>query len=63
MKYERPNITLVKADLVLLQSSEMGPGATDIGAPSVSSECKSVWDEVNDTYNINKEEQDYEDWN
>ena len=47
----------------LLQSSETGPCATDIGAPSVSNEAKSVWDEVNEQYN-NKDEQDYgEDWN
>ena len=52
---------IVEADLVLLQSSEMRPGATDIDSPSVRT--KSVWDEVNEQYNINKEEQDYEkDW-
>lgn len=55
--YERPNITIVEADLVLLQASEMGPGATDIGAPSVRT--KSVWDEVNEQYNI-KEVSNYE---
>lgn len=61
MKYERPNITLISIDVELLQYSHMGPGATDIGAPNVSNECKSIWDEVNEQYNI-KEEQDYENW-
>lgn len=57
MIYEKPTIEIVEADLVLLCGSS--PSATDIGAPNVSNEAKSVCDEVNDTYNINKEE-DYE---
>lgn len=50
----------VEANAELLSSSEIvgGPGATDIGEPSFDS--KSIWDEVNNNYNINKEEQDYE---
>lgn len=66
MKYKRPNIEIVQVESFLLTSSEIvggGPGATDIGAPNVSNECKSVWDEVNETYNINKEEQEDENWN
>lgn len=62
MIYERPNITIVEASADLLSASELGPGATDIGAPSFGAK-ESVWDEVNDNYNV-KEEQDYgEDWN
>ena len=57
--YIIPIITIAGADLVLLQSSEIGPGATDIGAPSVSNEAKSVWDEIKQLNH--KEEQDYED--
>ena len=57
MKYERPTIEIVEADFSLLAAS--GPGAGDIGSPSVRT--KSVWDEVNEQYN-NKEEI-YEDWN
>lgn len=55
MKYNRPQIDIAEADFVLLSLSEMGPGATDIGAPNVSNECKSVWDEVENTYNIKEE--------
>lgn len=61
MRYERPTIEIVEASTDLLSASEMGPGATDIGAPNVSNDAKSVWDEVNEQYNI-KEEQDYENW-
>lgn len=60
-KYERPYITIFEANVELLAMS--GPGATDIGAPNVSNECKSIWDEVENTYNINKEEQEDENWN
>lgn len=54
MKYERPNIEIVEANAELLTSSDMGPCATDIGAPDVSNDAKeySIWDEVNETYNI-----------
>lgn len=62
MNYKRPNITIVEASADLLSASEMGPGATDIGAPNVSNEAKSVWDEINEQYNI-KDEQNYENWN
>lgn len=58
MKYERPYIEIFEASVVLLAVSELGPGATDIGAPSF----ESVWDEVDNTYNINKEENYGEDW-
>lgn len=61
MDYERPNITIVEASTDLLSASELGPGATDIGAPNVSNECKSLWDDEETQYN-NKEEQSYEDW-
>lgn len=65
MKYERPCIMTVEVTEIdfLLSISEMGPGAGDIGAPDVENEVKSIWDEVNEQYNINKEEQNYEDWN
>lgn len=61
MEYERPYIEIVEADLVLLSMS--GPGATDIGSPSVE-EAKeySVWDEEEILYNINNKEESYEDW-
>lgn len=48
MTYERPNIEIVEVNMVLLQSSEIGPDATSIGSPSVSNEAKSVWDEDNE---------------
>lgn len=58
MKYERPTIEIVEADFSLLAAS--GPGAGDIGSPSVRT--KYVWDEEETQYN-NKEEQNYEeDW-
>ena len=62
MKYERPNITIVEASTDLLSASESGPGATDIGAPSVRYNSKSVWDEESDKtlFNI-KEEKENED--
>lgn len=53
--YERPNTEMMEADVGLLQSSEAGPDATSIGSPNVSNECKSVWDEVENTYNIKEE--------
>ncbi len=58
--YERPNTEMMEADVGLLSGS--GPDATSIGSPSVDDNAKeySVWDEVNNTYNI-KEEQNYED--
>jgi len=59
MEYERPNIAIVEAIADLLSASETGPGATDIGAPSVRT--KSVWDDEETQYNI-KGEQNYEDW-
>ena len=61
-KYKRPQIDIAEADFVLLSGS--GPGAGDIGSPSVDDNAKrySIWDEVDNTYNINKEEQGYEDW-
>lgn len=63
MKYEMPIIEFVEAELVLLQSSELGPGATDIGAPSFDAK-ESVWDEEDNTNNINNKEENYgEDWN
>lgn len=54
---------MVEASADLLSASELGPGATDIGAPNVSNDAKeySIWDEVKQ-YNI-KDEQDYENWN
>lgn len=59
MKYIKPQIEIAEVDLVLLTAS--GPGAGEIGSPSVRT--KSVWDEEeSDTYYNNiKEEQDYED--
>ena len=53
MEYERPKIEIAKADLVLLSAS--GPGAGDIGSPSVRNNSKSIWDEVNEQYNIKEE--------
>ena len=43
MKYNKPHIEVVEAKLFLLNVS--GPGATDIGAPSVRNDSKSIWDE------------------
>lgn len=43
MKYENPKLTMIKADFGLLSTS--GPNAGDIGSPSVSDKCKSIWDE------------------
>lgn len=60
MKYERPTIEVVGASVDLLTVS--GPGATDIFAPDFDNNSKSVWDEVDNTYNINKEENYGEDW-
>lgn len=58
MKYNRPCIMIVEADFGLLIDS--GPGAGDIGSPSVRYNSKSIWDEESDKtlFNI-KEEQDY----
>ena len=54
MKYEKPKVTMIEADFGLLSGS--GPGADDIGSPSVSNECKSVWDEdINDNEAIDYE--------
>lgn len=60
--YNVPNIEVAELAVSLLSAS--GPGATDIGAPSVSN-GKSVWDEEESEtyYNNIKEEQSYEDWN
>ena len=54
--YIRPTIDIISIGTALLSCS--GPGATDIGSPTVSSDAKkySVWDEVDNTYNNNKEE-------
>lgn len=52
MKYERPYITLISVGAEFMQYSEMGPGATDIGAPTLES---SVWDEEETHYNNTKE--------
>ena len=53
MKYVKPQIEIVEADAELLTTS--GPDAGDIGSPTVSDDAKSysVWDEVNNNYNIN----------
>ena len=60
MKYIKPQIEIIEADLVLLAAS--GPGANDIGSPNVLNDAKecSIWDEVKQLNH--KEEQDYEDW-
>lgn len=59
-KYVKPQIDIAKADLVLLAMS--GPGAGDIGSPSVRYNSKSIWDEESDNtlFNI-REGQNYED--
>lgn len=57
VNYIKPLISYAEADLVLLQSSELGPGAGDIGSPSVRYNSKSVWDEESDNtlFNIKEE--------
>ena len=57
MKYERPNITILKADFGLLYGSV--PDAGDIGSPSLRT--KSVWDEESDNTLFNIKEECYED--
>ena len=61
--YLNPLIVTAGLECIILAAS--GPGAGDIFSPTVSDDAKghSVWDEVNDTYNINKEEQEDENWN
>ncbi len=60
MRYIRPTITIVEADFGLLCCS--GPGAGDIGSPSVRYNSKSVWDddEIDNTL-FNIKEEYYED--
>lgn len=57
MKYVKPQIEIIEADLVLLSVS--GPGAGDIGSPGVDDNAKefSVWDEVKQ---LNHKEESYE---
>lgn len=43
MKYEKPKVTMIEADFILLTAS--GPNAGDIGSPSVRYDSKSIWDE------------------
>lgn len=57
--YVTPTISVHLMEVELFSISDAGPGATDIGAPSVSNECKSVWDEVNEQ--LNHKEESYED--
>lgn len=60
MKYVKPQIEITEADLVLLIAS--GPGAGDIGSPSVRYNSKSVWDdEASDNTLFNIKEESYED--
>lgn len=53
LKYLRPTIEMLAMDFNLLSGS--GPEATSIGSPDVDNDAKSVWDEVENTYNIKEE--------
>lgn len=44
---------MLAMDFNLLSGS--GPEATSIGSPDVDNDAKSVWDEVENTYNIKEE--------
>ncbi len=59
MKYIKPQIEIIEADLVLLAAS--GPSAGDIGSPSVRNNSKSIWDEESDNTLFNIKEERYED--
>ena len=57
-KYVKPQIEIAETDFALLCGS--GPGAGDVGSPSVRNNSKSIWDEESDNTLFNIKEESYE---